>query len=416
MKKRTLFFFIFLWGVSWVRAEEVNPLTLADCYQLTLKQSEKLALQEELIQEAEGRFLRALGAVLPHASFSSSDKRQDGSGSSAFTLKEVPERKFVVTQTLFGGFKEAAAMSGARAEKRQRTHEKTRVGQLLLLDVTNGFYLLLEQRKDLEALTATRKALVKRIHELKERERLGRSRPSEVVSSEANLRRVEAELEEVKSREVVARQLLEFLTGRNSLGKIADSGSLNFSLDPLENYLAKAGRRPDLQALVEAWEVSKKQVTVARSPLWPTVEAEGNYYVERAGASEAVDWDATLTVDVPIFEGGEAFGAVKEAKARSRAAEIRLSQAKRSADLEIRDAYARLEAALAKSGALEKALLASEEDYRLQTEEYRLNLVNNLDVLEALEDLQQARRDLLRASYEARRFYWALRVAAGETL
>lgn len=392
-----------------------SPLTLADCYALTLKQSEKIGIQQELITEAEGRFARALGAVLPQLSFSSSDKRQDGSGGSAFTLKEVPERKFVLSQTLFGGFKEAAAMAIARKEKRQRLHEKERVEQLLLLDVANAFYLLFEQRADLKILVRSRKTLVKRMTELKERERLGRSRPSELASTEADLRRIEAEEERIRSGERVVRQLLEFLTGRE-IGEIVDTGPPVISLEPEEHYLEKATLRSDVRAFEEAWEVSKKQLTIARAPLWPSVEVEGNYYTERAGAAEGVDWDATLTVDVPIFEGGQAFGAVKEVGARSRAAELRFAEAKRIASLDIREAYVSLQAALARRSALHKALAASEEDYRLQVEDYRLNLVSNLDVLETLEDLERAERDFLHVSFEAKRLYWQLRVASGETL
>jgi hypothetical protein len=49
-------------------------------------------------------------------------------------------------------------------------------------------------------------------------------------------------------------------------------------------------------------------------------------------------------------------------------------------------------------------------------EDYRLNLVNNLDVLQALEDVQHARREMLRAHNEVKRLFWKLRVATGETL
>ena len=391
-------------------------LTLADCYTLSLKQSETIAIQQELIEEAEGRFLRALSVVLPHASFSSSDKRQDGSGGSAFTLKEVPERKFVLNQNLFSGFKEIAAMASVRAEKRQRTHEKTRAEQLLLVDVANAFYLLLEQHEDLETLETTRTTLLERMEELKQRETLGRSRPSEVVSAEAQLRRVEAEIERVQSQEVVARQLLEFLTGRDRIEKIADSETSLPSLKAEENYLAKAGKRPDVQAAEEAWRAAQKKVSATRGALFPTVALEGNYYVERAGAAEDVNWDVALKVDAPIFQGGDHAGAMKEATAREHQAKLQFQKTERAAALDIRGAYATLRAAIARSGSLQKAREAAEKDYQYQVEDYRLSLVSNLDVLKALESLQEARRDYLHAMYEAKRLYWQLRITTGETL
>ena len=393
-----------------------QPLTLEHCYQLALKRSETIAIQQELLKETEGRFLQAFSGVLPRASFSSSDKRQDGSGSSAFTLKEVPERKFTFSQPLFAGFKEFAAMAGSRAQRRQRRHEKTRAEHLLLVDVANAFHLLLEEREDLGALETIRTALLDRIEELSHREQLGRSRRSEVVSAEAQLRRMEAELEDSRGAERTARQLLAFLTGLDTIEAVADDEVLPTTPEPEERYVAKAALRPDVQAAQEAWQVANKQVAVVRGAAWPTVDVEGNYYVDRAGAAEDGKWDVALLVDVPIFQGGKNLGAVKEATSQARAAELQFERAERSAALDIRDAYAELEAALARMRALELALSATEENYRLQTEDYRLNLVSNLDVLKALEELQDTHRDVIHARHEAKRLYWRLRVATGETL
>ncbi|MCX5680878.1 MAG: hypothetical protein NT079_01090, partial [Candidatus Omnitrophica bacterium] len=58
-----------------------RPLTLRDCYALSLKQSEIVAIDAELIKQAEARFLKYLGAILPQVSFSWAQTNQ----SSAFS-------------------------------------------------------------------------------------------------------------------------------------------------------------------------------------------------------------------------------------------------------------------------------------------------------------------------------------------
>ncbi len=393
-----------------------SPLTLADCYRLALARSETIAINAELVKETEGRFLQALSTALPRVSFVSSDKRQDGSGSSAFTLRDVPERRFTFSQPLFSGLKEFAAIAGSRAERRERLEDKRRAEHLLLLDVANAFYLLLEYWEELSALEATRLALVQRADELKERETLGRSRASEVVSAEAQLRRIEADIQELRREERVARQLLEFLTGRDRIEGLVDTESPLPPLQPEANYLAHADVRPDLRAAEETWHVAEKEVGVVRAQFWPTVSAEGNYYVERAGAAEDVKWDATLKLDVPIFQGGQAVGASRETSSKARQAKLRYDEAQRRVQLDIRDAYARYEAALAVHDALQKALAAAEENYRLQVDDYRHSLISNLDVLQTLQELQDARRNTVHAKYDAKRLYWQLRVATGETL
>lgn len=305
-------------------------------------------------------------------------------------------------------------MAGARAERRQRRYLKTRAQHALFVDVADAFYLLIEQRQDLAALETTRKTLEARIGELQERERIGRSRASELASAEVQLRRVEAEMESVRSQETTAAHLLEFLTGLPAIGELADPAQSLLALAPEGEYAAKADGRPDVRAAAEAWHVAQKEVLVAQAGFWPTVDAEGNYYVERAGAAADVTWDATLTVDVPIFEGGRNLGAVREARAGAREAKLTFELAQREAVLDIRDTYAKLQAELTRRAALQRAVEAAEENYRLQAEDYRRSLVNNLDVLQALETLQDSRRGVIESTYEVKRLYEQLRAATGD--
>ncbi len=396
--------------------EPPRTLSLGDCYRMALKQSEEIALRAELITETEGRFQQALSGILPKISFSSVDKRQDGAGDSAFTRKYLPERKFPFSQPLFSGFKEFAAMRGSKSEKELRRLEKARAEQLLMVDVSDAFHLLLEQREDLRILNSIRETLRARISELESRERIGRSRPSERVAAQAQLYRVESDWELAQSRETVATQLLGFLTGLDAVGDLQGPGPALPAVQPRETYLTLAPGRPDVKAAEQALQISKQRVAAARAGFFPTVGLDGNYYVDRSGAAQDVKWDASLNVNVPIFQGGKASGAAKEAESLLHQAEIRLQQARRTALQEIRDAYAQYDGAQARVRALTQALEATEESYQMEEQEYRLSLVSNLEVLSTLQTLQDARRDLVNLLYEAYRSYWKLQAAAGEPM
>ena len=393
--------------------EPDRPLTLAECYALALKRSEDIAIQTELIKQTEAQFLQALSGVLPRASYEVSKKRQDGTGSSAFTLRDTPERRFAFSQPLFGGFKEFAAMAGSRAERRQRLHERRRAEDLLFVDVANAFYLILEQQEDLRALAAIRGTLVERIDELKQREQLGRSRTTDAVSAEAQLRRVEAEMEQARTQEVTARKLLEFLTGLSRVQAVTDPAPSLLPADAESAYVARAAARPDVQAAEDAWRVAQKEVTIARAGFFPDVDLEGNYYTRRVGNAASVEWDVTLLMSVPIFQGGQNLGAVREARSSERQAKLTFERRQRQAALDVQDAYAAYTGALARHAALARALEATEQSYRLQVDDYRLALVNNLDVLQTLQTLEDSRRETLHAGYEAKRLSWQLEAAAG---
>ena len=49
-----------------------------------------------------------------------------------------------------------------------------------------------------------------------------------------------------------------------------------------------------------------------------------------------------------------------------------------------------------------------------KSSDYKLSLVNNLDVLAAINTLENTRRDFIHALYETKRLYWQLLVATGE--
>ncbi len=405
-------FFLSLGSVQISRAAE-ERLTLQQCYQLALKQSEKVALQKELIEEAKAHFLQAVSGMLPDLAFEYSEQYQHGPGGSNFTLREAPEGKFTASQSLFAGFKEIAAVKAGKAERRQRELELRRARQILFTDVSDAFYQFLSYQQEMAALDTTKTALNERLQELGKRVELGRSRPSEVASAEAQLRHIESDWELLFSEQEIFRQLLEFLTG-GTVYAVADEDQEEIKLDGEEYFISKAGGRPDVLAAKEAVTVANSLVAVERAELLPKATLDANYYTKRVGNAKSVDWDVTPKVEVAILNGTETIGAVKLARSQANAAAIQLQLAERNARLEILNAYTRLKALQTRNKALEKALAAAEKSYNLQLEDYGLNLVNNLEVLQALADLQDRRREFIATNSELKRALWNLKVAIGE--
>lgn len=395
-------------------------LTLSDCYELALRQSEIIAMDIELIRITEARLLEAMSIVMPYISFQSVDQQEampNDSGTSLSTLKPTKSstRNFNIQQTLFNGFKAIAAMKGSTLEKKQRTDEKLRAEQSLLVDVSNAFYLLREKREDLIALLKIKTALINRVTELRARENLGRSRPSEVVNAKAQLYAVEANLKVVKSQEALARQLLEFLVGRQ-VNEISDTYQMPAYIMPEDYYVSKFLQRPDIRAAEYAWQVSERELDVVKSDFLPTVSWSGNWYTQRTGFSKGTDWDVKLNVSVPIFDGTEILGRSKEFKLKAHEKELEYIRLKRKAPYDIKDAYVRFKTALDVHENLRKAYATAKLNYYLQRKDYNRSLVNNLDVLASIQTLQDAERNYIHAIYEAKRLYWELRVSTGESI
>lgn len=384
-------------------------LTLKECYQLALKRSETIGIDQQIIKEAEGQFWQSLSVVLPQLNYQISQQSQDNSSSE----KGLRYRRFNFSQPLFSGFKEFAAIRGSKALRKERESQLERAKQLLFIDVSDAFYFLQSYQEDLQAVEDIHKALEDRVAELKRRQNLGRTRESEVASAEAALYKTEADEESVRSQLEVGRQLLEFLVGQ-PVTSIKDEELPNDSVLNLADFLGKVEQRPDVEASKEALIVAQKNIIVARSGLWPSISLNGNSYDQRTGSLKNVDWDVTLNVNVPIFTGGETIGQVKQAQAQAKEAELALSQTKRSAVLDIQNAYTRFTIDQKREQAFKKASDAADRNYHLQQADYRNSLVNNLDVLQALADWEIGRRDYIAIKNETKRFYWDLKVAVGD--
>jgi outer membrane protein TolC len=211
-------------------------------------------------------------------------------------------------------------------------------------------------------------------------------------SSEADSKIVEADLLVARSNETLFRNLLEFYIGESLNGRglfvkgkgdsalFVKKGAVPFYAD----YASKAAARADVEALLNAKILAEQNFVSAQSGFFPKLTLDGNYYTRRVGFQEGNDWDVLLTLSVPVFDAGQTLGNVREAASQRDEARLRYEGSKRQASREIRDAYERLSSSLQIASVLKEAAQASKENYEIQIKEYRLSLVNNLEVLDAL--------------------------------
>jgi outer membrane protein TolC len=402
------------------------PLTLRDCYELALKRSETVAIRKEDIETAEAQFFKATGEAVGDVNFVMTDFRQDapkpsGMGEAGvtrtFSLRHRRERQFVITQPLFQGFKSLGALAGAGSLKIQRQQERFRAEQLLFLDVVLAFYDVMRYKKDVEIIQGIHQLFQERIDELRSREKIGRSRPSEVVNAKARMRLTEADLAQSQGALKVAQYILEFLTGIPiDIERLKEEDLETAVAQNSDDLLQAVKIRPDVKAARYAVKTAGSNVIVAQSGLWPEISLENNQYIRREGFQKDFDWDLLFTIDIPLFRGGQSLGEIKESVSEWNKAKYSYSLTERRAELEIKDAYQNWMTSVDRSKSLELAVKESEENYNLQRDEYARNLVSNLDVLAALESLNETRRDANQVYYEMKVNYWHLKVAQGEVL
>jgi outer membrane protein TolC len=405
-------------------ALETPTLSLEECYRLALIQSETVAIQKEAISRATAQIFNAASQGLGNVDFIINRTFQDNqksnlTGSSglgnALGDPNVQESKFTISQPLFQGFKAIGALTGAGSFKREQTEAWIRAKELLYADVARAFYNVLRYEKEIQINQDIHELLENRIKELEEREKIGRSRVSEVITARTNLKILEADLAASQGALATVRYLLEFLTG-TELGerKLKEETTEEVSSQTLTEHLKMAALRSDVKAAEQAVKTAWRGILVAQSGFWPTITLDHNQYMRREGVLASLDWDTLIKFDVPLFSGGGTIGQVKDSIGILKQQKLTFSLAKRQAELDIKQSYQIWLSAKETNDLLREAVRDAEKNYETQSEEYTRSLVSNLDVLAALESLQNTRQRQNLTYYVMKQDEAAFRVAVGD--
>lgn len=380
-------------------------MTLSEAFDAAMRQSENVAITKESIEQAEARIWQAQGHLWPQIFAEGQYFRQDPPASTIFGRSERYQTRINGSQTLFSGLREFSALKGFRAQRRAGQADFDQAAALLYRDVARSFYGLVSADIEISDIDDEIRIYDDRVKELQQRLRIGRSRASEKLAIESAQARLRADRQGLLIERSTQVEIFRFLTGLSDVTP-NDQEPLPLTPPDVNQFLTALDRRPDVRAEVERYNAAHQAVHVAQADHYPTLNATGNYYPIRTNDLNDLHkdptWDVQGTITLPLFSGGTVVGQVREKKSQRLAQDLKMREIKRMAEQEIRTIFERLRIDLDQLQALKVALELSQQDYKAQTREYRLGLVTNLDVLQALVSEQQNRRDYNKAIYAAK--------------
>ena len=158
-------------------------------------------------------------------------------------------------------------------------------------------------------------------------------------------------------------------------------------------------------------DVAVHQVKIAEGALSPTLNAVGN--VQKTFGStatlvqlESLSASLAAQLSVPIYQGGSEYAAIRQAKETLGQRRLDLDTARDQVQATVTQAWGQLEAAKAQINATQAQVTAAEVALNGVREEARVGQRTTLDVLNAQQDLVNARvalvtaqRDRIVASY-----------------
>lgn len=399
-----------------------TPLGLTDLFRNTVDTSDLVRTKLSEKEGVEAIHDQGIGAFLPQISGSATYFKTElpstfvnlsNGGSGGFAGNRDTQKTIRLTgkQFLFKGGQEYAFLSRTNRLLEAKDAEVLASRHRYFFDLANAYYdTLLKQAEVNHSMTELR-LYDDQITELRSRVKIGRSRSTDLLTAEASRAGSEGMLRSAESALVTSKIHLANLARTSPDIELREETPYNSPLAPLEEYLSLSGQRPDLIAARKTRDAASEEVSYQRNGHFPTVDVAGNYYVTREGVANSAKWDAMLTLTLPIFSGGTTQAAVRQAAASMQSTEIETGRLERTAQSDIRALYQSLQASAAELKSFVAAVELAQRSYDQTRKDYRYGLMTNLDLLNSLKTLTEAKRNYDRAKY--RRYLERIQIEIG---
>jgi outer membrane protein TolC len=390
-----------------------QAVTLDEAYRLAVRNNPTMTVLRERVAQAEASRYRAWSALKPTASFQGTFTHYDqeikvdfsafAPGAEPIVIQKQEQFGFVVGATLplFRGPaypRLGTARKGVEVARLQAIRSR----QDFLLRVAQAYYLVVSRKDAVAALEAKLALDRKHLTAARARFEVGQSPRAEVLRADLVVTQDEQNLLVQRNAFDAARRQLGIL--------LVVPGAVDAVRPPVADELPRGEddmmatalrRRPDLKAAKLSLAIARQ----TRDAVWwgflPSLDAALLYRWSEAGgfAGQRGTWNLTLTLSVPIYDGGLRYADLREA--RSRIVQARAQKA--ALDLEVRSEIVRLRADLASATAgllsAHKALALARTTAEDMDASFAVGAVSQLDVLDANQRLLDAELQLTATLY-----------------
>lgn len=250
---------------------------------------------------------------------------------------------------------------------------------------------------------------------------------TDLYELQARVETLKTQLIDSDNEAKIAREKLRELTGDQVAN--LQSVRLDAILPPpdgsIESWVQQAGQiNPELSALRHEVEATQKSISAYQAGHLPRIELQvnGNYSNTTFNNLQTSPYDVGLIAveaTVPLFEGGITSAKVREAEARYGLSTTKLQQKQRELEKMTRAAFLDMASSPARSRASDQEVAASEKSRNSMEKGYELGVVTIVHLINAQQQLSEARKNQLHSRYryfKARSalLYWAGQLAIEE--
>ncbi len=419
-----LIFFIGSIGPLYAGIEEKREFSLsfADAVSLAFKNNKDILIQESQIKAAKAKILRAQGEFLPKVNVNSGYTHRDsvmnlGSSQTNNLDKDLgvfvgyeDEKKVGISieQPIFEGGRNIAALKQAKLKLKVQ-QENLRALKLAVEFETQRLYYGILLAYETERIAQELLKQAKSHYEIVKRKfEEGASSRFDLLQSKVQVSKVVPQFVRAQNAKELILSEFKKLVGLRTKDPVALKDQLTYSLIDLnEESLLRIAYRKRPELIIRALEINigEEDISAAKAAGRPRVNAGFNYEyksddIEDIFNSKHNNWNAGLSISLPLFDGFSAKAKVDEAKARYRQAELSEEDMQETVALEVRKAVLSLIQAQAIVESQQDSLEEAREAVRIAEVRYDNGGGTNLDVLDAQVSLSQIENNLNQGIYD----------------
>ncbi len=381
-----------------------------------LLQAERAGLRatdEQLAQARAGRLPSAQADV----SYGYSKVKQGSPFFSDTSSFEPRTRALSLNQTLYGGGGIQGRIDAAKANIEAGRANLLGTEQSVLLDAVTAY---LDVRRDEEVVRIRQNnvtVLERQRVAAQDRFDVGEITRTDVSQAQARVAGARSQLQAAVSTLANSRATYERVIGRPPGSLEVAAVPRNVPQDVQSAQQIAEIESPAIAAARHAEEAARKQIKVAKSALRPTVSLglDGRK-AESAGlpGQRSDSYNATARLSMPLFTGGLSQSQTREAKYRASQARLQTVQTRRQVVEQVAQSWNSLMAARAVILSSQEQVNANELAFEGVEQEAQVGLRTTLDVLDAEQELLNARLTLVSAERDATLAAFGLLASTGQ--
>lgn len=306
-----------------------------------------------------------------------------------------------ITQPIFDGFRTDNSVRRAESNVLASREDLTTVEQNTLFSAASAYMNVLRDTAILDLQRNNVEVIDEQLRQTRDRFNVGEVTRTDVAQAESRLAaaRSQASQAEANLRASIAqyRQYVGVEPRQLAPGRPLDKLTPRNVNEALRIALSE---HPAIKAAQHAVDAAEFQVKIAQGALAPQIGVRASVsqrYDTRSSNDEAINASAVASLTVPIYEGGQAYAATRQAKEQVGQAQLQADWIRDQVRAAVLSSWSALEAARAQIEAAQAQIDAAETALSGVREEARVGQRTTLDVLNAQQELLTARVNLIQA-------------------